>query len=557
MCLLIFVIAGDAYCRSIFQNLTDSTEISEILPLNQEGDPVIFESEDSFLKQAKLKIRDLLHNQDIDFEEEKKLSESERIFGFFYKNIPLCGYKIKVVLRKDGTIYTVGYIPHVEIEESLYEISFEEALHTVKEFLKSSEENILKIKSYSHCLFVKNGIMRSAWSIVVQKTEGFYEMLADSKHLYENFPLSLDSLQQGKMLAFKEQPNVSPLAHFYELVENDGTLTNDIFVTDTTINSYNSVPRAVEKSLVFEYSVLDPRFQEVSAFVHAMKARDFFINLGYKEDDNVRVVLSLHNVFNNSPNNASFYPSSVSPYGLPSILFGDGDGVNYGSFAVDSDVVTHEYSHYIIYRYLYPSREESAVLHEGLADFFSETRRNDPCFAASICISNSACFNQCLRTAKNSIQYRDVFFDNNEIHLKSLVISGMLWDLYEALGTDINAIVFHSLKYLVYNSGYKQFLMGLLLADQDLFKGQHACSIFDAAQSRNFGDFLKDIDCNDYKTIPKPILTPTKGATSKKSQKCAMVLVAGKNYPSSFVLYFFFLLPILVFLAGFLRLRQR
>lgn len=531
-----------------FQDLESSTDLNYTHHQENENSEVANTLENSIQL-----IKERINNENIELHLDSQ-NKSEMHFSFSIEGTPICGHTVKTIIRPNLSIYLVGYIPDAEFYPEKKE-NYDETLNFLQNYF-NNEINMLKS---SKCLFIHNKEAISVWNFKVEKGSHYYEVWADESNIYLNAPLNMDlKIQMGQLFAFSEGPQLTPLKVFEMPVDSGGTLTNFFFVTDTTHNPSNSVPRAIEPSLEFFYETQDPRFQEVSTFVHAMRIRSFFETLGYTEYSKESMVLSLHNEFNRSPNNASYYPKSVSPYDRPAILFGDGDGINFGNFAIDPDVITHEYSHHVIYQYLNPTREESLILHEGLSDFFAEARTGDPCLARSICLSESSgCFSKCLRTAKNSIQFNDSLYTTSAAHLKSLVISGLLWDLKEKIGTNVHSIVFSSLKYLVFNSGFKHYISAMLLADQDLYNGSHACTILDIVNARGFDSFTSNLNCKDYSTINsnKPTLTNSDAQTSKKkSRKCGMV-VGGTNI-NPWYLYPSFLIPLL-FLCFFLNLRLK
>lgn len=483
--------------------------------------------------------------------------------SFSFQDRPFCLNRVKIVERKDGSFFLVGDLPDFKnlSYASLEAASLDQLRKRVSEYFNDK----VGFREEFECLHIDSASLKAAILMKVRTQRGDFKVLADSREVFMSVPLAFDApsferpVQElalpidekasstGSMLAYEEMPVRTPLKTFAEPVSGDGTLTNDFFVTAISSSSRSVIPRALVPDLNFNFDTQDPRFGEVSVFVHAMKARNFFLSLGYKEYLEGLIVLSIHELFDKSPNNASYNPSSLSPYNQTAMLFGDGDGVRYGNFGMDPDVVTHEFAHHVIFEHLYSNVEESAVLHEGLADFFSQTRRRTPCFAESIIIVSQDESPICLRNAKNSVTYNSEFYKKNEVHSKSLIVSGLLWAMREAFGTDpANKIVFNSLQYLSRNSGFKDFFVALLLSDQDQFKAAHACSILDMGKERGFSSFLSDIDCKNYATVVsgKENGETKKNPTSPSNKmKCGMISHNGVRYES----WVFFLIPLLIF----------
>src|SRR5690606_2594621 len=150
---------------------------------------------------------------------------------------------------------------------------------------------------------------------------------------------------------------------------------------------------------------------------------------------------------------------------------GDGDGEKLQNLPKDSDVVSHELGHHVIFQSLTSTKGESLVMHEGLADYFAFARTDDPCLGESICPAGSpvGCEleSQCLRTADNT--YVLNVDTKSEEHFKSQFISGMLWDLRDNAvpAQDLDEMVIQATGMLLSNSGYHDLILTLMLADKD------------------------------------------------------------------------------------------
>ena len=139
----------------------------------------------------------------------------------------------------------------------------------------------------------------------------------------------------------------------------------------------------------------------------------------------------------------------------------------------DTDVISHEYGHHVIYKSLKSTRGESLILHEGLADFFVFARTGDGCLGESICPSGSQIceVDQCLRTADNSLVYGEGLYPHKPAHQKGQLISGYLWDLAQSNDVpleDLERMVLRAIDLLVSDSGIEHFMLALYNADQEL-----------------------------------------------------------------------------------------
>jgi len=367
--------------------------------------------------------------------------------------------------------------------------------------------------------------------------------------------------------AYPRSPVDPATEKFTDQVNGDGTLTSDSFATNTTFYQ-STTPRAVASNEQFIYDPSDYRFAEASIFVHINQMLVFYESLGYPGLDLKPLTVMLHATINNTKNNALYEPPTSSASGYPTILIGDGDGVVLQNLPLDGDVVSHEFGHHIIYRTLKETSGESLVIHEGLADYFTYAKQNDPCLGPSICVQGdeNVCvvYGKCLRTGINTLHYGTSDFDQLEAHLQGQIIGGLLLDLSPQIDRLVVAkTMYNALAYLVYDSGIRDFLLALLLSDYKS-GGNNTCYIYNAAIARGFGSLLADVDCTKPANIPVPniadnsdLQTPTTSSSSGSSTKkknifgcsSAPLLPPSDSYPPWWLLFVLPLFPVLISLV--------
>ena len=89
----------------------------------------------------------------------------------------------------------------------------------------------------------------------------------------------------------------------------------------------------------------------------------------------------------------------------------------------------------------------------------------------------------------------------------------MLWDLLKSGDVPIGELpqlVLKALGYFQESSGFRDLMLGLFTADKELFAGKYGPAIKAAAEQRNLGQFISDVDLN--KEIPQ--LEGTEGSGS-------------------------------------------
>jgi hypothetical protein len=319
----------------------------------------------------------------------------------------------------------------------------------------------------------------------------------------------------GVAQVFAENPFDSPLTE----AELPGLLgTGKLETAHIVTNPGGGNPSAESDTHRFIYDVEDPRFIEVNAFSHLLDFQQWYESLGYQWHTDGRLLLSLNQSLNGDTNNAYYQPNG----GNPQIKIGSGDGKILQNLGLDADVVGHEFGHHILFQYLQStSAEESLVLHEGLADFFTFAKTGNACLGESICPENSPVCEvrgQCLRTAENNILYSDPSYRSLMPHQKGQLISSILWDLKDMEDLDLNRvakILFAAITFLPAESIIEDLFLSLLTADEILHAGKYSCAITDAFSARGFSMFTDLIDCTTVE--PKETYVDASGTVDSTS----------------------------------------
>jgi hypothetical protein len=240
----------------------------------------------------------------------------------------------------------------------------------------------------------------------------------------------------------------------------------------------------------FAFSPEDPgqalSFDQVQVYYGAMRAlRWLEARFGYDGGKVKDLVVRVNEVIGGSVDNAQYLPP---PKG-PAILVGKGGGT-LANLARDSDVVTHELMHHVIFEFLQSHRGESGIFHEGTADYFSYALNGDPNLAESTVRAGGP-----LRTALLDTSARfDSFALGRNAHTRGQVWSALLWELRGLLGEDFDRVVFESLRYLGPSSGFRDAFIGMLNADLALTGARDRCRILQVAARRGFGMALEELD---------------------------------------------------------------
>jgi hypothetical protein len=348
--------------------------------------------------------------------------------------------------------------------------------------------------------------------MTVQADGRAYKLRFDEDTIYHWSPLSFEIT--GTASVFARHSNSGsvasePLASLADPGEYliDSYFRERVWQLNSGVETDVAGVRSLTSNFVYSPSTQAQLFGEVSIFRNARRAKEFFAANGLSDTVAGLFKLIVHAQFNVRGSwvvdNAIYTPPSGN--NPPYIAIGDGSGSVLKNLSTDADVVTHEYAHHWVFKTLKSTEGAAAEIHEGMADFATILLNDDPCFAPSICPTNStACFKvgQCLRHANHQLKYLDSNMPN-AFHQRGQVLSGMLWDLRQltTIGlTTMKTLFFKSLAYLPVDAGYKDVVLSLTHADQDNFQGSHICQIFDAAVKRQLIAESED-ECK----YPKPV----------------------------------------------------
>jgi hypothetical protein len=314
--------------------------------------------------------------------------------------------------------------------------------------------------------------------------------------------LSEDELDFDLASVYENGPQDSGLISV-ELKNLDDTgLLDGTFFSVFAPGDTDARAQATGQNFEFSPEVKAAEFDQVQSYFGASRARDWFVESFDFNDGDAKIAIRVHDVSFGRVNNASYEPDTGAG---AQIRLGAGDGENLRNISRDGDVIAHEFSHHIIYRRLTTSRGESGLIHEGYSDYFAYAMRNDPYLAETVKVGAPY-----LRTAALDSAFR---FDDPELkwpaHERAQFVSAVLWAVRELVGTDMDAVVYHSIDYLSANSGLHDAFLGLLAADLDLYpdvegdnkekSGLHKCEILAAATERGFSIFLDGIDGDSCK----------------------------------------------------------
>jgi hypothetical protein len=493
-------------------------------------------------------------------------------YQFFINDVPVCGFKVRAHHMKDNSTFVLGGTPQWEQPNAPISSDWPSTAVSVDRFVEqlrdANYDGGIKLKTADRCYYMDHGEPIPVWKLRLHVGGLPFSGYADAHELYgynkEFFHVDGTAKVHKSNIVDESALTDTPITGLV----GDGTLTTDFLITDP-----NGVSRVNSPDHVFTNDPSTLEYDEIASFTYAQQHLKYFQGIGFTWYGPKPLQIKVHEKPNGDTNNALFMPAEGGSVEFPTIFVGDGDGQVLQNLGKDGDVVSHELSHHVIYKYLKETKGESLILHEGLADFFVFARTGDACLGESICpVGGAICWESaCLRTAKNDLVYGSPIYSNSAPHQKGQLISGYLWDMVIDKSipvTDLEKMVLRAIDFLVDDSGIEHFLLALFNADADLFASKYHQVLKDHGATRGLTEFMGQVGTPGSTPLPKDVavdqgngvLPEKKSSTKSESSKSILdeacgVISADMNSARKLGLLLFFLLPIAM--AGLLPRREK
>ena len=483
-------------------------------------------------------------------------NESTNTWNFYYQDTRLCFQQIVTATDGNNALVTGALPNYSKINTQPLEWdSLEQSSFALKAYGREQLRSVLDEVIYSEqCLWVHNQTLIPVWYIWLKGQAGTWRGIANAEKVFHWSPGYFDVTYDKTASATIYSRHRNSAQEQYELndMSSDGILENKSFVTYLDQQENQDLTRAIAPDFNFDFSKQSnplevSNFQETSVFTNANRVLAWFKSIGFKglsQDNKMR--LFVHATFNGNKNNARYEPATkVVP---PTLFIGDGDGINLQDLAIDSDIVTHEFAHHVIYQNIKVIVNDAAILHEALADFFAFSMNGDACLGDTICPAGSnSCYlqNQCIRSGDTDLRLDDNNLPEG-IHNKSQFFSGFLWDLHikdqVPLQSDLAPLVLQSLSFMPEIPTYRDMLLAMLYVDKTEYYGNYCEIIIARAQNRGMGELI-DFGCDASKF---PIVNENEQANliefEGEGQSCGVI---GMNKQQQWQLLLILILPCL------------
>ena len=445
----------------------------------------------------------------------------------------VCKSSIRLVETPAGDAFVLGVAPNVDDVFAMTDDAWSSpisAIDLATESMLQAGVNVQGIVATKlmKCIFPVQGELQPTWKIVLRAGTSPYVLYVGPTGVIEGDIMSFDSVD-GTIRAYDSNPTSGTLKDYTIKLNGDGYLTNSYFTTADM--SATPIGRSNSATNTFTGAPGTTFFPEQSSFTHVNQQRDFVETYGYvwpsTADWPKPLTVKTHVVFSGGKvNNAQYTPFDGTSG--PFIQIGDGDGVTLKNLPVDSDVVSHEFGHHVVFGSITTTAGESLVLHEGLADTLTFLRTNDACLGESICPAASGLCQvsgKCLRTAENTIKYGEKSFSDlkSSPHLQGQVVSGFFWDLHKGgkiPDAELNKLLISAITFLPSTAGIKDLIVGVLDADFALYAKAYQPVILAAADARGMSLTTLGIDVASINGIKSTETSaPSAPATSSTKKK--------------------------------------
>lgn len=420
------------------------------------------------------------------------------IFKQYYNQIPVIGAEITVHVSDNNNIFLVENrcIPNIQIDTEP-SVENDDAVSTAEEALSVDKSHVEKASS-ELVVFPNGPVQNLAWRVIISKKgliNKTWLVYIDAKRpgwvLYKKL-LQAFAGGNGQGSVYKENPATTPSLTSVTLKNlSTGPLLRGKFgrpynakcnrtVTDTS--NLSGLSTASSANRKYLYKKTDNRLEEVMAYYHANVEHDTLKSLfGFKVLD-VQIPIFV-NVLD--PNNTSvgfdnaFYTRDPNFPKTGFLLFGCGN--IFPNFALDGNVINHEYGHAVLdhiepklletYEHNYPG-----AIHEHTGDVMASYFGGNAIIAEYAGVSKDK-KQSFTRNMDNTRKYpNDVYepsLHTSEVHYTGEILNGVYWNIRKVLGADkAFKLFFSAINLIPGDATFFDMRDAWITADNNLFSGK-------------------------------------------------------------------------------------
>lgn len=422
----------------------------------------------------------------------ERIRESQGIthikFRQTYEGVPVYSAEYYVHIGSDNRINMVNgkYFPNIQanVNPTLTDseaINYAETQVTIQGPLSSQEtvELVLYPVEDSFILVWKvilPNVPYAIWRCFVNASNGqtLYceDILMRTQGLANVYPIDPENSNRTEVTIYRLTPPGYELDGTYVTVGNANLEEGDAYSEDSDFRF--SPPW---------YTVYDPtHFDEANVYYHVDKfAHEYLPTIGFAGIEQ-QIVAIVHEATDNAYG------------GLNGLLFGAGID-NFWDIAKKDDIIYHEYTHAVTEYIGLEHSGESNAMNEGYADYFAASYTNDHIFGEWVTKHSCCTHMRTLQSDPNDYNYDNYSnpphypVDPNPYNTlpyrRSMIWSGTLWDLREAIGqSTADALIYQGLEFVNGFATFEGGRYGILQADLILEGGANQNIIKDVFDTR-------------------------------------------------------------------------
>lgn len=216
-------------------------------------------------------------------------------------------------------------------------------------------------------------------------------------------------------------PKLSPLTD-QQLM---GSVINPKITNTNVAVGSESNQKIIELNETMDFDLKDDRFDQIQVFYYLNKALEWMaheLQITLKQP----IEAVVHMGYPDKTNSAFYFQNRIR--------LGKGDDVFYSNIAHDASIVYHETFHALIDSVSrLPFEGEGGSINEAFADFFTALMLKRPYLAESSFLKDK--YKRSLKT------FKKLSDKSGGLYGDSLIVSGMLWEVYEKLGHDKSKLI--------------------------------------------------------------------------------------------------------------------
>lgn len=359
------------------------------------------------------------YNPNFSFETKSRVKSFDiTVYRQKYHNKEIIGSYLKQVFNQKGDLVgLVGLTTELKANKNLTKLFEAKDLSLVLSEIQNKYPELKNtpVQHFDWNYFASFNSLHPVYQLLYSTpASDIFEIHLDHKLNIVSKQKKGSSFSDAEAVVFPRGPKRSQLENvLLKNIELENGIKTPLFKISSAQTSKYSSPLELIK-----ISPEDSRFDELQVTYYLQKSFEWFTTT-FEAKIPFMLDVQVH-VGSPEKSNTAFYYANK-------IRFGSGDDVVYSQIPRDPSIIIHESNHAIIDNLAHlPFDKEGGSINEGLADFLTTLQLNSPNLGEVSFLKGPY-----RRTVKNELRFSD---KKGLLYGDSAIISGLLWNLKEALG---------------------------------------------------------------------------------------------------------------------------